>query len=102
MSNNFTFKHEKLFLNKELIQLSNNRFEKIHQENIYQIGLNHIRKIETKSIKKEPIFLEIMNKIHKKFQTIINVSDLKFNKLWLVNSFPKNTNLYLVILFAIF
>ena len=92
MSNSFIFKHEKLFLNKELIQLSNNRFEKIHQENIYQTNLKHVCEIEAKSIKKEPLFLGIMNEIHKKLQTIINVSDLKFKKLWLVNSFPKNTN----------
>jgi len=91
MSNNFTFKHEKLFLNKELIQLSNNRFEKIHQENIYQTSLKHVCEIEAKSIQKEPLFQRIMNEIHKKFQTIINVSDLKFKKLWLVNSFSKNT-----------
>ena len=92
MSTDFNFKHEKLFLNKELIQLSNNRFKKIHQEDTYQTNLKHVCVIGVKSIKKEPLFLGIMNKIHKKLQTIINVSDLKFEKLWLVNSFPKHTN----------
>lgn len=93
MSIDFSFKHEKFFLNKELIQLSNERFEKIHQENTFQTNLKHIFEIDAKSIQKEPLFQRIMNEIHKKFQTIINVSDLKFKKLWLVNSFSKNTDL---------
>ena len=92
MSNNFYFIHEKFFLNKEIIELLNIKFSKIYNDNIYQSEHNHIREIRSNAISKEPMLEEIMKKIYKKFIFLTNISDLKFNKLWLVHSVANNVD----------
>jgi len=92
MSNNFYFKKRKLFFNEKLILLLKNRFKKIYESDMYQTSHSNIREVSSNLICKETIFEEAMNKIHKKFKTIINVTDLKFEKLWLVSSLPDNVN----------
>jgi len=92
MSKSFYFSKERFFSNKEIISLLNNRFEEIYKNNIYKSNHSHIREITAKSISKEPLFEEIMKKIHKKFEKITDFLDLKFDKLWLVRSRPNNAN----------
>jgi hypothetical protein len=92
MTFDFYFNQEKLFLDQELTRSLNDRYEKIYRDGIYKTSHDHIREIKEKSILNEPLFKLVMNKIHLKFQAIINVSDLKFNKLWLVSSSSNNTD----------
>jgi len=92
MKKNFDFIHEKVFLNKEIIQLLNIKFSKIYNDNIYQSEHDHIREIRSNTISKETMFEEIMKKIYKKFIFLTNISDLKFKKLWLVHSVANNVD----------
>ncbi len=91
MSNNFYFTNEKFFIDENLIQYSNEKFKKIFENDEYKTNDKNIREIPSNLIFRESIFEEIMKKLHLKFQEIINSSDLRFNKLWLVNSIPNET-----------
>lgn len=91
MTSNFFFNQEKFFLDEELTKSLLTRYETIFKDGIYKTTHENIREINSYSISSEPLFESVMNKINIKFQTIINASDLKFNKLWLVSTKSNNS-----------
>lgn len=84
MNIKFFFKKEKQLIDKELINSLLSRYDKIYQEKIYKTNRDNIYEFSDNTILKEPLFELVLNKIHEKFQLIVNQKDLKFNKLWLV------------------
>ncbi len=84
MNTKFFFKKEKQLIDKKLINSLLSRYDKIYQEKIYKTNRYNIYEFSDSTILKEPLFELTLNKIHEKFQLIVNQKDLKFNKLWLV------------------
>lgn len=90
--NKFDFTKENSFINKELTEKLLVRFDKIFNQKIYSTDLSNIKELTKYTILKEPLFISVFKQIHKKFQKIVNATDLRFEKLWLVNSESKDTN----------
>ena len=87
----FFYTKKKSLINKNLIHLSNNIFKNAYECNDYQIINKNVCEINARLISKEPIFEKIMKDICRDFKKIINFSDLKFKKLWLVDSASSET-----------
>ena len=92
MTSNFTYIQINSFFDEDLIKSLNYRFEKIYNSHLYKTNNDHIREINARSITEEKMLYDMMKKIQKKFKEMTNISDLMFNKIWLVNSFSKNIN----------
>lgn len=88
---NFFFTKEKALFNKELTNALLDKFNLIFKENIYQNNNLNIKEFNKNTISKEPLFESVISRINHKFQILINATDLKFNKLWLVNSISDDT-----------
>lgn len=83
MNNNFTFIKENCLIKPEDVAKILTRFDKIYEEDMYQSATTNAREIIGSSILNEPIFSKVLNKIQKKFESILDKSDLSFQKLWL-------------------
>ncbi|MAD56965.1 MAG: hypothetical protein CMK44_00140 [Porticoccus sp.] len=82
----FFFHKENSVINEKLINSLLDRFDNIFNRDDYKTDHQNTRELNNESISKEPLFQSLLNQIHKKFETITNTPDLKFNKLWLVYS----------------
>jgi hypothetical protein len=90
--NSFNFTKENLLISKELTHSLLDRFDTIFNEGIYKNDTSNMQELTKDTISKEPLFASVLSQIQKKFQSIANVTDLKFEKLWLVNSKSNDTN----------
>jgi ectoine hydroxylase-related dioxygenase (phytanoyl-CoA dioxygenase family) len=87
----FFFLKENSVIDDKLIVSLVDKFDKIFNQKNYETEQFNVRELNSESISKEQLFQSVMNKIHKKFKIITNMTDLKFKKLWLVNS-KSNSN----------
>lgn len=88
---NFFFTKENALFSKEFTNTLLDKFNLIFKEKVYQNNNLNIREFNKDTISKEPLFELAISKINDKFQMLINATDLKFNKLWLVNSKSDDT-----------
>lgn len=88
---NFFFTKENALFSKEFTNTLLDKFNLIFKEKVYQNNNLNIREFNKDTISKEPLFELAISKINDKFQMLINATDLKFNKLWLVNSISDDT-----------
>ena len=82
----FFFIKENSVIDGKLIVSLVDQFDKIFNQKNYETEQFNIRELNSESISEEQLFKSVMNKIHKKFEIITNMTDLKFKKLWLVYS----------------
>lgn len=87
----FFFLKENSVIDDKLIVSLVDKFDKIFNQKNYKTEQFNVRELNSESISEEQLFQSVMNKIHKKFEIITNMTDLKFKKLWLVYS-KSNSN----------
>ena len=92
MKNNFIFAKKNLLLDGVLTEKLLREFDQIYQENTSKNIHANFLDLRKDDIMKIPLFLSLLNKIQKKFETIIGHNDLSFEKLWLVSSLSDDTN----------
>lgn len=92
MKNNFIFAKKNLLLDEVLTEKLLREFDQIYQENTSKNIHANFLDLRKDDIMKIPLFLSLLNKIQKKFETIIGHNDLSFEKLWLVSSLSDDTN----------
>lgn len=92
MKNDFIFAKKNLLLDEVLTEKLLREFDQIYQENTSKNIHANFLDLRKDDIMKIPLFLSLLNKIQKKFETIIGHNDLSFEKLWLVSSLSDDTN----------
>ena len=92
MKNNFIFAKKNLLLDGVLTEKLLREFDQIYQENTSKNIHANFLDLRKDDIMKIPLFLSLLNKIQKKFESIIGHNDLSFEKLWLVSSLSDDTN----------
>lgn len=88
----FGFIRKKNFFKKKIIIKALKRLDEINKSNKFKTNYKNIREIKNKDIVNEKLFFLLMKKIKKKFELVSGFNDLKFKKLWLVNSTANETN----------
>lgn len=88
----FKFIKENLFINNKLTKSLLERFNEIYENKIYKINLNNVCELKKNEISNEPLLLSLLNQVLKRLQLITSFTDLKFSKLWLVNSKSNKDN----------
>ena len=92
MVNNFLYTKDRKFIGENLSKNLLTRFNIIYEKNIYnRKDYSHVYELKNDDILNEPLFLSLLNRIQKKFELIANVTDLNFEKLWLVNSLSNDS-----------
>ncbi len=92
MKNDFIFAKKNLLLDEVLTEKLLREFDQIYQENTSKNIHANFLDLRKDDIMKIPLFLSLLNKIQKKFETIIGHNDLSFEKLWLVSSLSDDTS----------
>ena len=92
MKNDFIFAKKNLLLDEVLTEKLLREFDQIYQENTSKNIHANFLDLRKDDIMKIPLFLSLLNKIQKKFESIIGHNDLSFEKLWLVSSLSDDTN----------
>ena len=92
MKNDFIFAKKNLLLDEVLTEKLLREFDQIYHENTSKNIHANFLDLRKDDIMKIPLFLSLLNKIQKKFETIIGHNDLSFEKLWLVSSLSDDTN----------
>ena len=88
MINTFNFCKDSTLLNKKETETLLNRFDQIYKENMHKSLTPGIKELMGDEISNEPLFTSLLERIHKKFEFILDKNDLIFEKLWLVSSIP--------------
>lgn len=92
MKNDFIFAKKNLLLDEVLTEKLLREFDQIYQENTSKNIHANFLDLRKDDIMKIPLFLSLLNKIQKKFESIIGHNDLSFEKLWLVSSLSDDTS----------
>ena len=92
MKNDFIFAKKNLLLDGVLTEKLLRKFDQIYQENTSKNIHANFLDLRKDDIMKIPLFLSLLNKIQKKFESITGHNDLSFEKLWLVSSLSDDTN----------
>ncbi len=92
MKNDFIFTKKNLLLDGVLTEKLLREFDQIYQENTSKNIHANFLDLRKDDIMKIPLFLSLLNKIQKKFESIIGHNDLSFEKLWLVSSLSDDTS----------
>ena len=92
MINTFNFCKDATLLNKKEAESLLNRFDQIYKENMHKSLTSGIRELIGDEISNEPLFTSLLERIHKKFEFILDKNDLSFEKLWLVSSIPSDAD----------
>ena len=92
MKNDFIFAKKNLLLDGVLTEKLLRKFDQIYQENTSKNIHANFLDLRKDDIMKIPLFLSLLNKIQKKFESITGHNDLSFEKLWLVSSSSNDTN----------
>lgn len=87
MQNNFSFFKEEMMINSQIIGELVFKFNDVIKAKKYRKINNDIADLNIDDISKEPLFLKLLENIQLKFKKITGFKDLKFDKLWLVQSF---------------
>ena len=91
MKNDFIFAKKNLLLDGVLTENLLRKFDQIYQENTSKNIHADFLDLRKDDIMKIPLFLSLLNKIQKKFESITGHNDLSFEKLWLVSSLSDDT-----------
>ena len=86
----FEYLKKDSLLDKEKKQILLARFNEIYEQDLYKSPYYdaNIREIIGDDILREPLFVSLLDKVHKEFESILSQTDLNFEKLWLVSSIP--------------
>lgn len=88
----FSFIHQKKFLNLDDVYSLNKKFDEINSNDSYSSPYNHIVELTSSETYMEPDFKKLSKKIELFFSNNIGLNNLRLSKLWLVTSLNKNTN----------
>ena len=92
MIKNFDYVKKKGLIDTKQSEMLHERFDLIFNQNLHKNLISGICEFEKDNILKEPLFIPLLNKIHAKFESILNKNDLVFEKLWLVSSSPSKVD----------
>jgi len=83
---NFNYDKQNILRDEKQVKKLLKKFDQIFENNLYRCHTPGIRELKGDEILKEPLFVSLLDEVHKQFELILGKKDLNFEKLWLVSS----------------